>query len=564
MPQTSNDLQQISGDDTTGKLNVNSKLSQQWATFAKLFSSNWLLCAVLFCIAMGFNLYRLGVPGIWFDEAFSVELARQPLPLLWHIIFGLEPNMELYYLFLHGWLGLSTLFGLHPTEVVVRFPSAIFSASSTVVVFLLGRRFLGLLAALISAVLYLLNDLQLVFAQQARSYSLQLLLICLAWYALLAALTGAFQKRWWLCFIIATTLAIYAHLFSLIIVFAQLCAFGALLFLPYPWREKVKRQAFSLLISLIIIGLLIIPLRLVSLLEPKTGWLPIPHSREIFNLFLAISGYSKMYLLMLAAACLIAPLAAIASYLSKSAQRGSWGHKRFPSFYPLFTRCENLQQYLPIGLVLLCWLVVPVAVSYLVSQGSIRFFSMRYLVTIVPPLLLLVGMGLTSLRWQTLKLILALVICAVALYAVPYYYRSAQVEDWNSTSFWVEQHYQAGDGLVCYDNAEQQGCQISVEYYFHAYPGAAHFTADTPGAFSWTAFSSTNPDAAVDPTVLAAYATKHPHIFFIVGRLPDNMSAAQAQQAQNWLDTHYHLTDQIVTRTVTVRIYATTATNSLP
>src|SRR2546421_1343121 len=190
MPHTSNDLQQINVNGAPGKLKAHSKLSQRRATLMKQLSSNWLLCGLLFIIAMCFNLYRLGVPGIWFDEAFSVELARQPLPLLWHIIFGLEPNMELYYLFLHGWLGLTALFGLHPTEIVVRLPSAIFAAASTIVVFLLGRRFLGLLVGLVGAVLYLLNDLQLIFAQQARSYSLQLLLICLAWFALLAALTG--------------------------------------------------------------------------------------------------------------------------------------------------------------------------------------------------------------------------------------------------------------------------------------------------------------------------------------------------------------------------------------
>src|SRR5437588_9885021 len=173
MPQTSNDLQQINVDDTAGKLKVHSRFSQRWAPFAKLFSSNWLLCAVLFCIAMGFNLYRLGVPGIWFDEAFSVELARQPLPLLWHIIFGLEPNMELYYLFLHAWLDVTAMLGLHATEFVVRLPSAIFAALSTMVVFLLGRCFLTMPAGLVAAGLYLLNDLQLVYAQQARSYSLQ-------------------------------------------------------------------------------------------------------------------------------------------------------------------------------------------------------------------------------------------------------------------------------------------------------------------------------------------------------------------------------------------------------
>src|SRR6266567_9492313 len=105
-----------------------------------------LIGLFLFCLALGCNLYRLGVPSIWFDEAFSVELARQPLPLLWHIIFGPEPNMELYYLFLHFWLGLTTLFGLHPTEVVVRLPSVIFAALSSIVVYGLGRRYINPLA----------------------------------------------------------------------------------------------------------------------------------------------------------------------------------------------------------------------------------------------------------------------------------------------------------------------------------------------------------------------------------------------------------------------------------
>src|SRR5205823_8527080 len=118
---------------------------------------------------------------------------------------------ELYYLLLHVSLGITSFFGLLPTEFVVRLPSAIFAALSTVVVFLLGRRFLGLAVGLIGAGLYLLNDLQLVYAQQARSYSLQLLLICIAWYAFLAALTvepqSSHRKRWWICFVVATTLA---------------------------------------------------------------------------------------------------------------------------------------------------------------------------------------------------------------------------------------------------------------------------------------------------------------------------------------------------------------------
>src|SRR5256884_7817738 len=152
---------------------------------------------------------------------------------------------------------------------------------------------------------------------------------------------------------------------------------------------------------------------------------------------------------------------------------------------------------------------------------------------------------------------LVLAIFILALYAVPYYYKSAQVEDWNSASFWVEQHYQPGDGLVCYDNATQQGCQVSLEYYLHAYPSAAHFSADAPGAFSWASFGSADPEAAVNPAVLTVFATKHPHIFFIVGRLSDNTAALQARYAQLWLDKHYHFITQIVNRTLAVRLYIT-------
>ena len=214
-----------------------------WSRLAHALSSNWLLCVLVGGVALGFDLYRLGNPSIWFDEAFSVELARQPLPLLWHIIWGPEPNMELYYLFLHFWLGLTGLFGGLPVEWVVRLPSAVFAALSSVMVFLLGRRYLGIVAGFVGAGLYTLNFLQLVYAQQTRSYSLQLLLICIAWYALFAVFKqDTHTRRWWICFILASTLAVYAHLFSLLILASQVVAFAGLLFLPGPWRTLARRH----------------------------------------------------------------------------------------------------------------------------------------------------------------------------------------------------------------------------------------------------------------------------------------------------------------------------------
>ncbi len=157
------------------------------------------------------------------------------------------------------------------------------------------------------------------------------------------------------------------------------------------------------------------------------------------------------------------------------------------------------------------------------------------------------------------QVVLALCLLLLTLHYVPLYYQNPQVEDWNTTVSWLEQHYQANDGLVCYDNA--QGCQVSVEYYLTAYPSAAHFTADSPGSFPWVNYDLTNhlgnAEPAVDPKALAVFGAHHPRIFYITGRISSSGTAVQAQAAQHWLNTHYHFIARIVTHTVTMRLYAT-------
>ncbi len=513
------------------------------------------LAISIFIVALVLNLYRLGVPSIWFDEVLSVTRARQSLSVLLQVISNTQPNMALYYVFLHYWLAFTSLFGLHPTEFVVRFPSAIFAACSSVMVFLLGRRFSGITAGLLGASIYLLNDLQLVYAQETRAYSIQLLLICISWYALFAIITAESpQKRWWICFVVVSTLAVYVHLFSLFILLAQVLALGGLLLLPGPWRTKMRGQLRSLIVSLLSIAVFILPIMLIANhTGSKTGWLPIPGPADVYRLFLTISDNSTIYLILIT-------LCAFSGFVIAALVYMPWAKHLFGRLsFGKGVDGTHLQGLLPVILPLVLWVVVPVISSYLVSQKSSHLFSSRYLVVVVPALCLLVGMGVAVIPWRKIQLVLGLCLVLIALHHVPFYYQHAQVEDWKSAAHWLQQHSQLSDGLVCYDNS--QGCQISIQFYLNAYPldDDADFDADSPGSFPWVDYDVTNRFgnyyAAVDPKALENYGAKHARLFFIAGRVA--AGDGQVKIARQWLDEHYSFIDQVVTQTVTIRLYAT-------
>jgi uncharacterized membrane protein len=521
----------------------------------------WGCSICLVVLALIVNLYRLGVPGIWFDEAFSVQLARQPLPLLLHIIFGPEPNMELYYILLHFWISLNIWLGNPITEFIVRFPSAIFATLGVLTVFLLGKRFFGLGCGLFGAFLFLLNIHQVTYAQQARAYSLQILLLCISWYALFAVFAADKEKpvwRWWLVYTLAMVLAIYAQLFSLLVLFAQIMAVAGIALLPNEWRERVRTRLRGLVICLVAMGvgsLLLVPAIRGG---AKTGWLPVPVRSDFYRLFDTYCGHNRLYFAVYMSLCALSIGLLVVAWLSSSRlsvlqERHSWA-KRLLHWSPP-------SQTWPVIWSFCCWLVIPVVVSYIVSQSSLRLFSSRYLVTIVPALFLLIGIVLSRIPWRIIRLVVLLLCLIVAVAPLRMYYESAQIEDWNSIAPWIEARYQANDGVFCYNNDPLQGCQIATEFYFDRDATAARFSSDAPGAFSWERFGPVNPeqgfDSALDPMSIARFAAKHQRMFFIVGRVPSDQAQQRVESTQRWLRSHYHYVDQLVTPTVTVTLYMT-------
>ncbi len=516
-----------------------------------------LIGTLIFLIALGFNCYHLGTASLWFDEAYSVELVRHPFSQVWTILFAWQPNMELYYLFLYSWLHLLALFGWPATEFAVRFPTAVFAALSAVVVFALGRRFISTGAGILGALLYLLNPHELIYAQQTRAYSLQLFLLCLSWYVLFSALKS--KQRWskyWLGFAIVMILAIYTHLMSGMMLITQVIFVGGLLLVP-NWRTAIWPRLLPFVGSLVIIALGLLPL--VPVLrhgDPTFNWLTTPHLHDMYWIFQVITGANRWYLFITVVSMLLGLLIIGLSIVRRTSHGRAWLAKQVERRPVL----DDLLSHEYSGMViwgLLCWLFIPIILSYIVSQTKVHIFSERYLVVIIPAFCLLVGLGVATLRSRTLPLravqvVLAVFLLSWALRLAGTYYPGAQIEDWRSAATWVMDHYQQNDGLVCYDN--NQGCQVSMDYYFQTYPqSGAHFTADTPGAtLFWTPAILGNSKEAVSSGIVSTYAAKYQHLFYITGHAPES----EVRGIWQWLDQHYRLIGEMHTNTgISVRLY---------
>lgn len=521
--------------------------------------------ALVGVIALVIFLQGIGTTSLWFDEAWSFGLANQSLDVMRHYLWGREQNMFLYYLLLHAWLNVLAIFHIPPTEFWVRLPSVFCVTLSAMVVYSCGKRFFGRVAGVFAALLFALNGAAFYAAQQARSYGLQVLLICLGWTALLIALSASNRREriaMWTCYTLVMALAVYAHLFSLLIFAAQLVFIALVFLVPGPWRERL-RQNWRMAAAGVggVVALIALILIDAKVHGGNNGFVAIPQPIDLYKIYMTeMQGtLNPLAWYLIAASIVLALVAAVYAYVrfwgmstrSKSAYDGSVG-------YDDATRRRGTVWLRQPGigvLALVCWASVPVILSYLGTQPgfNMHLFYQRYLLVIVPALCLLAGVGIATLRWRAAQVIFGLLIVVLLVTKnVPYQLANTQQQDFRTPMAWVQQHYQAGDGLAC---SPAINCSVPMEYYLNAYPGPAHFDADSPGVWHWPI--GTPPNAATLET-LKAYAAKHQRVFFLTLHWnPGTPLDGGTKAMQQWLASTHDLAGKVETSTGSVYLYVT-------
>lgn len=246
------------------------------------------LLSLIVGLAAVLRWYAIGRSSIWIDEGASITLARMPWDRFVQTLWQYEINMTSYYLTLRAWMHLGD------SEAIIRSLSALLGTVSVVAIYLLGRRLLGERVGLVAAAFLSVNMLHVWYSQEARGYSLAVLLVIVSLLLFVEAVENP-KKRWlWVGYLAVSVLAVYAHLFALLVLAAQWLALG-----PRRLRQIGLLRLGGVGLAL---GLPLAPLA-VFLLRPDQGqleWIPpISVGQVVLTLFAVCGGNPIVLVLVL-------------------------------------------------------------------------------------------------------------------------------------------------------------------------------------------------------------------------------------------------------------------------
>jgi hypothetical protein len=452
---------------------------------------------LILLLAFALRWSHLGARNLWFDEAWSWYVSRQPVSVILE-----EGRSNIHPPFLHIVLKVWTaLFG--ESRVALRMPSLLANVGTIGLTYVLGRWMLSRRVALLAAFFLALSPHQVFYAQEARMYALVTVLTVgavLAHVRLLremGMLAGAVARAssgrrllgWAFIYMLSGALALYTHVFGALVLTALAVHFLGLVAwrshrgdLPAPPRLLLRRWALWQLG----LGLLYAPWVTTFIYQvfsrPRQGWRPPLEA-------LTLVGECFLFLGKMSVGAFVYPQGVY--YALKNLFEYRWTGEM------LLRAWENLSLYpLAIGtgafllwrggravggvnlLSVLFFLPVILIGGILLVIRQYMDFG-RYLTMITPYYFLLLAAGVMTIRgWGKRGVAIGLVSLPMVLGLKAHYRASSFDSDYRPVAAVLLREWQRGDGILV-DPAYLDRC---LRYELRETPlSQALPPADSPG-----------------------------------------------------------------------------------
>jgi len=384
-----------------------------------------LLTAITFLGAF-LRLLHLGQKSYWWDEIATIRLARMSPRDFLQSLWGFEANMSFYYLLVRGWIRFGD------GETWLRLLSVIFAIAAIPAIYAAGKAVSGRATGLLAALLLSINAAHVAYAQEARGYSLLILLCTLSllfFFRIEDAGTGNAVG-----YVIVSALAVYAHFFAVFFLFAQ---WLSLLWLP---GNGAQRRKFILPVSLTLVFIAPALYYMAFRRSAQLGSIPATKPSDLLQLlyFLVadLGTFRKALGLIYLLCCGLAVYRALPNRGDAATSDDRWRI-----------------------LVLALCTVLPVAILFPVSFWSPLFLP-RYFLICLPPLVLLAAAGLANVQPSSVRLAVCALIVALSAFSVRWYYVHPK-DDWRGITVYLLENMRAGDLIVgC-----PPGAEWPVQYY---------------------------------------------------------------------------------------------------
>ena len=460
--------------------------------------ASWIAAAIILVVAAEARFLGLAIHSLWFDEAFSVDLATKPVWAVLRFLPYHDTHPPLYYVLLGGWIHI---FG--SSETAVRSLSALAGFLMVPLLYAFARRLMDRDVALVAAALLAGSAFATAAAQEARMYPLLGLLALASWYSL--RLGVQHRTSWpWIAYAVSSALMLYTHYFGFLVIGSQV-----LYLIPLVRRDRRTLTAAAL--SLGIVALLFVPWVHGFVLQATSGRAE-PTFRQPAGLravqdllaqygfggeLLGTGGYQHVGVVPLWKESLIVLPFFVLVVIGAYAMRGerAW--------------C------------LLCYLVGPVAMALVVSLRDNIFYP-RYFSFLEPPFALLVAAGIDVVASRISRLgylrarghptvmagFVAIVLLANGPVLNGYRWHRAGDYDWRGAAAIVSRTAGANDYLLFIPGF----ARIPFEYYYKGNLGRYELT---PVETYQMARMKTSPVPSVDKAWARSIAEVHPRIWIV-------------------------------------------------
>jgi uncharacterized membrane protein len=351
------------------------------------------------------GLLHLRSKSVWIDEAISIQYARDGVGSLAHVVTASDPNMSFYYVLLSAW---SRIVG--DSALAARSLSVLAGAAAVLALYALGARLFGRWAGLAAALLLAVNAFFVSWTQQARGYSLLVLLVTLSSLFFVRELEEPSRANL-IAYVAASVLAVYTHYFATFVLLAQLATLLGV-------RRRAALEKTWLLAGGAVLLLCAPELAFAvhGRADERIDWLVRPNLRGAKDVAFRLAGSRTLLAIFFCLACFALVLALV---------RRSFWREGF----------------------LATWCALPFAASFAISHWKPVFLD-RYLIVCVPALALLVGGAIAKIPVRALGAVILVAVTVLSAQQIRDWYRHGWTEDWRQLTAAVFAQQRDGDGML--------------------------------------------------------------------------------------------------------------------